>query len=109
MKRDAPELVAAEAEADAARERLLQTLQVTQHRLHPKALKQEAADKAVDQALGSAEQLRLFAQNHPMQLIGLAAAAGAFAARRPLTSMLKSILVGVGRYSISRMKRRHRD
>lgn len=106
MKSDDPQILAAEAEADAARTRFLETLQAARTRLNPTAIKQEATERVRDHALSGVEQARLYAQGHPLQIIGLAATVGAFAARRPLTALLKPLARGAVRYAFARLKRK---
>lgn len=87
MKANDPRLTAADAEAQAARARLLDAAQTARARLAPAALKKEATDKVMDTALDSIERVRTYAKGHPMQIVALGAALGGYMARRPLMAL----------------------
>lgn len=92
MSRREDDIAAADAAAQAARAQMLDTLGTTRARLAPAALRQEATNAAKDAALDRLAQARLYAQGHPMQVVGLAAAVGAIVARRPLGLVGRKLL-----------------
>lgn len=87
MKPNDPRLIAAEAEAQAARARLLDAAEIARARLAPAALKKEATDKIMDTALDGIERARTYAKGHPMQIVALGAVLGGYVARRPLMAL----------------------
>ena len=78
-------LAMAQAEADAARRRLHDTLALVQARLNPKSIARESLDYAGDKAREGAE----IASQHPGKLAGVAVAAGLWFGRRRIARLLR--------------------
>lgn len=93
MRPDDPQLIAADAEADAARASLMSSLQTARARFAPDALKKAASDRVMDTALDGFDRARDHVRKHPLQVAAAASILGAFAARTQLWALFKRLYV----------------
>lgn len=70
------------------RDALADTLAVTGERLRPAKLASDASDRVADAMLDAIAKARTAAREHPIKAVGIAAAIGAFLARRPLSRLI---------------------
>lgn len=80
-------VLAAEAQAAAARARLDTTLATLQARLAPKALVQDAAQGLLDKGQAIAGDSVAVVKRNPLTVIGALTAAGLFFARKPIARL----------------------
>jgi ElaB/YqjD/DUF883 family membrane-anchored ribosome-binding protein len=106
--RDTPEIIAARAEADRSRSRVLATAQELQERLSPKTLAKGAWQGAKDKGADLAENTVDAVRARPLAATGVAAAITMFLAREPLID-LASKLVGKKSKSRKRAKTKQDD
>lgn len=76
------------ARARQQRDALAETLAVTGERLRPARLASDAGDRLADAMLDAVAKGRTAAREHPFKAVGIAAAIGAFLARRPLSRLV---------------------
>ena len=85
--RDTPEIVAARAEADRRRARLMGTADQLQERLSPKRLTRDAWEGAKDKGADIAENAVDAVRSRPIAAGGTVAAIALFLAREPLIEL----------------------
>jgi ElaB/YqjD/DUF883 family membrane-anchored ribosome-binding protein len=85
----AQRLIAAEAEADRARENVSATLSLLQERLQPRELAREAARNVRDGAAAKAEDGIEAAKRHPGTVLGILGAVGLIAARKRIMARMR--------------------
>jgi len=85
--RDTPEIVAARAEADRRRSRLMGTAEQLQERLSPKRLTRDAWEGAKDKGADIAENAVDAVRSRPIAAGGTVAAIALFLAREPLIEL----------------------
>jgi len=85
--RDTPEIVAARAEADRRRARLMGTAEQLQERLSPKRLTRDAWEGAMDKGADIAENAVDAVRSRPIAAGGTVAAIALFLAREPLIEL----------------------
>ena len=85
--RDTPEIVAARAEADRRRARLIGSAEQLQERLNPKRLTRDAWEGAKDKGADLAENAVDAVRSRPIAAGGTVAAIALFLAREPLMEL----------------------
>ncbi|MEZ5656176.1 MAG: hypothetical protein R3E04_09870 [Sphingobium sp.] len=70
--------------AEDHRSRLLSLVDTSRDRLRPKALAEQAGNKALDLGLNGIDRAKATVRAHPVKAVGAAVIAGALLARRPL-------------------------
>lgn len=86
---EAPEIVAARARAEAARQRLLTSAHELQARLRPATLAENAKAVVMDKGEALADTASDFARRKPAVVGGVAAAGLAFLARKPILRLFR--------------------
>lgn len=89
MTLPSPRLVAAEAEALAARHRLNATLEALQRRLEPRRLARETVREVTDASTVAARRGVEAAQRNPGALAGIVAVAGLFLGRHRIAALFR--------------------
>ena len=84
-------IAAADAKAAHSRSAFLSTLALAKQRLKPGNLKNEAKNAVLDATLDGLEDAKQIAREHPVKVIGFAAALVAIAARRPLWALSRNL------------------
>lgn len=92
MSGDEKQLERLNAQAEILRRELQDGVEHTRERLKPANLKQEARDKAKASLDERSRQARDYISQHPVQILGAAAAVGALVAHRPLRRLLGTAL-----------------
>ena len=87
MSATAPGIIAARAEVERTRTRLLDTAHELQQRLNPKTLARDAWQGAKDKGADLAEDAVDAVRNRPIAASGIAAALALFLAREPLKDL----------------------
>jgi hypothetical protein len=85
--RDTPEIIAARAEVDRSRARVMATAHELQERLSPKVLARDAWEGAKDKGAGLAEDAVDAVRARPLATGGVVAALTMFLAREPLIDL----------------------
>jgi hypothetical protein len=85
----APEVVAAEVEARAARARLMETLGTLQERLKPSTLAHEAVESAAEGVASLARKGAEAARTHPLAIAGVAGTVGLALARHWIADLFR--------------------
>lgn len=76
------------ARAKQARAELAATFAAASERLRPARLASETSDRFADMLLDNVDRAKAAAREHPLRGVGIAAAIGAFVARRPLFRLM---------------------
>ena len=104
--RDTPEIIAARAEVDRSRARVMATAQELQERLSPKVLAKGAWEGAKDKGAGLAEDAVDAVRARPLAAGGVVAALTMFLAREPLIDLAGRMVDGVNDKRKSRKSRK---
>lgn len=78
-------------EAEAARERLLATVEEIKHRLAPKMIANDAWEGVKDKGVAAADTAATAVRERPALAAGVAASAALFLARKPILSLLTGL------------------
>lgn len=89
MTLPSPELLAAEAEAAVARQRLATTIEAIQIRLEPRRLARETVREVTDAGTVAAQRGIDAAQRNPRAFAGVVALAGLFLARHRIAGLFR--------------------
>ncbi|HEX6604983.1 MAG TPA: DUF3618 domain-containing protein [Sphingomicrobium sp.] len=95
MRADPPEVLAARAEADAARSRLMSRAHQLQERLSPKTLTRDAWEGAKMKGADLVEDAVDAVRARPLAVTGIVAAITMFLAREPLMGLANKLAGGV--------------
>ena len=93
--KDTPEIIAAKAEVERSRARLLAAAQELQDRLSPKTLSREAWEGAKNKGADLVEDAVDAVRSRPMTTTGVIAAITLFLAREPLMELAGKLMNGV--------------
>ena len=93
---DTPEIVAARAEVERSRSRVMATAHELQDRLSPKTLAKGAWEGAKEKGAGLAEDAVDAVKSRPLATTGVIAAITMFLAREPLMDLASKVVDGVG-------------
>jgi len=104
--RDTPEIVAARAEADRSRARVMATAHELQERLSPKTLARNTWQGAKEKGADLAENTVDAVKARPLAATGAVAAITMFLAREPLMDLASKLVDGVGEKRKSRKSRK---
>ena len=104
--KDTPEIVAAKAEVERSRARLLATAQELQERLSPKTLSREAWEGAKNKGADLVEDAVDAVRARPMATTGVIAAITLFLAREPLMDLAGKLMNGVSAKKKQRKSKR---
>jgi hypothetical protein len=107
--KDSPEIVAARAEVDRSRERVMGTAQELQDRLSPRVLAKGAWQGAKEKGANLAEDAVDAVRARPLTTTGVVAAITMFLAREPLIDLAGRLVDGVGEKRKSRKARKARS
>jgi len=88
--------------AEDHRSRLLSLVDTSRDRLRPKALAEQAGNKALDLGLNGIDRAKATVRAHPVKAVSAAVIAGALLARRPLWK-LAAVGIKSGRDYITRL------
>jgi hypothetical protein len=102
---DSPEIVAARAQIDRTRARVMATAHELQERLSPKVLARDAWHGAKEKGAGLAEDAVDAVRARPLTATGVVAAITMFLAREPLMDLAGKVVDGVGDKRKSRKAR----
>jgi hypothetical protein len=103
---DSPEIVAARAQIDRTRARVMATAHELQERLSPKVLARDAWHGAKEKGAGLAEDAVDAVRSRPLTATGVVAAIAMFLAREPLMDLAGKVVDGVGDKRKSRKARK---
>jgi len=103
--RDSPEILAARAEVDRRRARVMLSAHELQERLSPKVLAKDAWQGAKEKGAGLAEDAVDAVRARPLTATGVVAAITMFLAREPLIDLAGRMVDGVGEKRKSRKAR----
>jgi hypothetical protein len=104
--KDSPEILAARADVDRSRTRVMATAQELQERLSPKVLAKDAWQGAKEKGAGLAEDAVDAVRARPLTTTGVVAAITMFLAREPLIDLAGRLVDGVGEKRKSRKARK---
>ena len=104
--RDTPEIVAARAEAERSRARVMATAHELQERLSPKTLARNTWQGAKEKGADLAENTVDAVKARPLAATGAVAAITMFLAREPLMDLASKLVDGVGEKRKSRKSRK---
>lgn len=104
--KDSSEILAARAEVDRSRARVLATANELQERLSPKVLAKDAWQGAKEKGAGLAEDAVDAVRARPLTATGVVAAITMFLAREPLIDLAGRMVDGVGEKRKSRKARK---
>lgn len=104
--RDTPEIVAARAEAERSRARVIATAHEIQERLSPKTLARNTWQGAKEKGADLAENTVDAVKARPLAATGAVAAITMFLAREPLMDLASKLVDGVGEKRKSRKSRK---
>ena len=104
--RDSPDILAARAEVERNRTRVMATAQELQERLSPKVLAKSALQGAKEKGADFAEDAVDAVKARPLTATGVAAAITMFLAREPLIDLAGRLVDGVGEKRKSRKARK---
>jgi ElaB/YqjD/DUF883 family membrane-anchored ribosome-binding protein len=104
--RDSPDILAARAEVERSRTRVMTTAQELQERLSPKVLAKGALQGAKEKGADLAEDAVDAVKARPLTATGVAAAITMFLAREPLIDLAGRLVDGVGEKRKSRKARK---
>jgi ElaB/YqjD/DUF883 family membrane-anchored ribosome-binding protein len=104
--RDTPEIVAARAEAERSRARVMATAHELQERLSPKTLARNTWQGAKEKGADLAENTVDAVKARPFAATGAVAAITMFLAREPLMDLASKLVDGVGEKRKSRKSRK---
>jgi ElaB/YqjD/DUF883 family membrane-anchored ribosome-binding protein len=104
--KDSPAILAARAEVDRSRARVMATAHELQERLSPKVLAKDAWQGAKEKGAGLAEDAVDAVRARPLTATGVAAAITMFLAREPLIDLVGRMVDGVGEKRKSRKTRK---
>lgn len=104
--RDSPEILAARAEVDRRRARVMLSAHELQERLSPKVLAKDAWQGAKEKGAGLAEDAVDAVRARPLTATGVVAAITMFLAREPLIDLAGRMVDGVGEKRKSRKARK---
>jgi hypothetical protein len=104
--RESPEIIAARAEVDRSRSRVMATAHELQDRLSPKVLAKDAWQGAKEKGADLAEDAVDAVRARPLAAGGVVAAITMFLAREPLIDLAGRLVDGVGEKRKSRKARR---
>jgi ElaB/YqjD/DUF883 family membrane-anchored ribosome-binding protein len=104
--KDTPEILAARAEVDRSRSRLMATAHELQERLSPKVLAKGAWQGAKEKGADLAEDAVDAVRARPLTTTGVVAAITMFLAREPLIDLAGKLVDGVGEKRKSRKARK---
>jgi hypothetical protein len=103
---DTPEIVAARAEVERSRSRVMATAHELQERLSPKTLAKGAWEGAKEKGAGLAEDAVDAVKSRPLATTGVIAAITMFLAREPLMDLANKVVEGVGEKRKTRKARK---
>src|SRR5438046_305014 len=103
---DSPTILAARAEVERSRTRVMATAQELQERLSPKVLAKDAWQGAKEKGADLAEDAVDAVRARPLTATGVAAAITMFLAREPLIDLAGRLAEGVGEKRKSRKARK---
>ena len=103
---DTPEIVAARAEVERSRSRVMTTAHELQDRLSPKTLAKGAWEGAKEKGAGLAEDAVDAVKSRPLATTGVIAAITMFLAREPLMNLANKVVDGVGEKRKTRKARK---
>lgn len=106
MKDEPPSILAARAEVEAARERVIATLKELQRQFEPRALVREAWDSAREKGAEFAEETVDAVRARPLAATGVVAAIAMFLAREPLMDLAGKLVGSVSDKRKARKKRK---
>ncbi len=95
MKEEPPSVIAARAEVEIARRRMLETLGELQQQFAPRALVREAWETAREKGAELAEETVDAVRARPLAATGVVAAITMFLAREPLMDLAGKLVGGV--------------
>ena len=95
MKEEPPSVLAARAEVEIARKRMLETLGELQRQFAPRALVREAWETAREKGAELAEETVDAVKSRPLAATGVVAAITMFLAREPLMDLAGKLVGGV--------------
>ena len=101
-----PEVVAARAEVERSRSRVMATAHELQDRLSPKTLAKGAWEGAKEKGAGLAEDAVDAVKSRPLATTGVIAAITMFLAREPLMDLANKVADGVGEKRKTRKARK---
>ena len=104
--KDTPEIIAAKAEVERSRARLLAAAQELQDRLSPRTLSREAWDGAKNKGADLVEDAVDAVRSRPMATTGVIAAITLFLAREPLMDLAGKLMNGVSAKKKQRKSKR---
>jgi ElaB/YqjD/DUF883 family membrane-anchored ribosome-binding protein len=104
--KDSPAILAARAEVDRSRARVMASAHELQERLSPKVLAKGAWQGAKEKGAGLAEDAVDAVRARPLTATGVAAAITMFLAREPLIDLAGRMVDGVGEKRKSRKTRK---
>lgn len=104
--KDSPQILAARAEVDRSRARVMATAHELQERLSPKVLAKDAWQGAKEKGAGLAEDAVDAVRARPLTATGVVAAITMFLAREPLIDLAGRMVEGVGEKRKSRKARK---
>ena len=104
--KDSPAILAARAEVDRSRGRVMATAHELQERLSPKVLARDAWQGAKERGAGLAEHAVDAVRARPLTATGVVAAITMFLAREPLIDLAGRMVDGVGEKRKSRKARK---
>ncbi len=106
MKEEAPSVIAARAEVEIARKRILDTLGELQRQFAPRALVREAWETAREKGAELAEETVDAVRARPLAVTGVVAAITMFLAREPLMDLAGKLVGGASNKRRARKQRR---
>jgi hypothetical protein len=104
--KDSPAILAARAEVDRSRARVMATAHELQERLSPRVLAKDAWQGAKEKGAGLAEDAVDAVRARPLTATGVVAAITMFLAREPLIDLAGRMVDGVGEKRKSRKTRK---
>jgi hypothetical protein len=104
--KDSPAILAARAEVDRSRARVMATAHELQERLSPRVLAKDAWQGAKEKGAGLAEDAVDAVRARPLTATGVVAAITMFLAREPLIDLAGRMVDGVGEKRKSRKNRK---
>lgn len=104
--KDTPEIIAAKAEVERSRARLLAAAQELQDRLSPRTLSREAWEGAKNKGADLVEDAVDAVRSRPMTTTGVIAAITLFLAREPLMDLAGKLMNGVSAKKKQRKSKR---
>ena len=109
MKEEPPSVLAARAEVEIARKRMLDTLGELQRQFAPRALVREAWETAREKGAELAEETVDAVKARPLAVTGVVAAITMFLAREPLMDLAGKLVGGVSNKSKTRKRGRTKN